>query len=374
MLNEFSLNAEMERLRNYDYFQKTDAIMEYDSEIESVKAWGSYSERIPLVSILITTYKRPGTLRGALSSAIDQKGFHDYEIVVVDNEGEDINIKTETQKLIEEFSCDKVIYYRNIQSVAGRADRAILLARTEWVCILHDDDILAENHLQVMIGEMQKNRDINYLACALQSFRDDEYQYEELHKECNTDYEVLKLKQRNYTFRFIGGWLGALIRRKNYLNMGGMSSLRSEIGDYIMAAKFAYYFGTYQCTAHSYRYRIWNNQLSSGDGKYYARLYALEHFFNCYMARKYVKLPSFLRKRLCEYMTIHKVEAIETGVRKVKVDKELFYQLSGCATVKIGGVADRLFMYYFYLHHDGIVGAFANKFQLLKNTIYRSNH
>ena len=66
---------------NYDFFLIENNFKEIE-EVKSEKIQGDTSSKLPLVSIVIPTYKRVSTLRETLDSAIRQTGNHNYEILV----------------------------------------------------------------------------------------------------------------------------------------------------------------------------------------------------------------------------------------------------------------------------------------------------
>ena len=97
---------------------------------------------MPLVSIVIPTYKRVSTLRETLDSAIRQTGNHNYEILVVDNNPERGD---ETELLMAEYvSVKNLLYFKNTANIgmAGNWSRCSELAHGEWVVLIHDDDLL----------------------------------------------------------------------------------------------------------------------------------------------------------------------------------------------------------------------------------------
>lgn len=95
-----------------------------------------------MITIVIPTYRRPELLAQALASAIDQTAPpEDYRILVVDN---DPAPDTETERLVRGMNAPNLTYVKNEKNVGGYGNwnRGFRLADTEWVCLLHDDDLL----------------------------------------------------------------------------------------------------------------------------------------------------------------------------------------------------------------------------------------
>ena len=63
-------------------------------DVPSKKILGGIRKKNPLVSIVIPTFRRPDTLKDSITSALNQKNFDDYIVIVVDNENEE-NTETE---------------------------------------------------------------------------------------------------------------------------------------------------------------------------------------------------------------------------------------------------------------------------------------
>ena len=103
---------------------------------------------MPFFSILMPTRNRASLLKAALSTAVNQD-FHDYEIVVSDNNSAD-----ETRAVTEGFagSCDKIRYVnpgRDL-SMCDNWEFVLSHAAGRYLLYLCDDDGLAPNSLSYM--------------------------------------------------------------------------------------------------------------------------------------------------------------------------------------------------------------------------------
>lgn len=95
-----------------------------------------------VLTVLIPTYQRPQFLFQALKSAQDQTVPQEtYNILVMDN---DPRSDTETQRLVERLCSPNLRYVKNKQNLGsyGNWNQGFRLAETEWICLLHDDDLL----------------------------------------------------------------------------------------------------------------------------------------------------------------------------------------------------------------------------------------
>lgn len=115
--------------------------------------------KTPYISIVIPTYNRLDLLQEAIASAVNQKDVNfDYEIIIVDNSQDEFE-HSKKQKMIEEFACDRIYYYQNEINIGGFGNwnRCIELARGNWIAMLHDDDLLKTNYLELIQNIINRN-------------------------------------------------------------------------------------------------------------------------------------------------------------------------------------------------------------------------
>lgn len=115
-------------------------------------------------SIAIPTYRRIDTLKEAIDSALCQEYKGHYEILVIENpapnpelsnasqNSKDSALNTPVSEFLKANYYGKLTYYQNAANLGlfGNFNRAISLARGQWVCILHDDDVLLPHYLRTM--------------------------------------------------------------------------------------------------------------------------------------------------------------------------------------------------------------------------------
>ena len=97
----------------------------------------------PSVSVIVPTYNRPGFLARALAS-IRAQTFQDYEIIVVNDGGEDV------RQLSELFGALYHRYSANLGLPAAR-NAGILLAKGIYIAYLDDDDLWLPEHLEKLV-------------------------------------------------------------------------------------------------------------------------------------------------------------------------------------------------------------------------------
>lgn len=117
----------------------------------------------PAVSICIPTYNYRRYLSDALDSAIAQT-FADIEIVVVDNCSDD-----GTPELVSEYCRrdHRVVFHRNAGNIGmtGNFNRAMELARGQYVKFLCADDVLAPDCVERMTEAIESDAGVALAAC-----------------------------------------------------------------------------------------------------------------------------------------------------------------------------------------------------------------
>jgi glycosyltransferase involved in cell wall biosynthesis len=104
-----------------------------------------------LISICIPAFNRPGLLRQALDSCLEQT-YADYEIVIGDDSKNDLS-----EQVVREYAAahpGKIRYQRNSPSLGQAANVNDLFARArgERLVLLHDDDMLMPTALEHLAG------------------------------------------------------------------------------------------------------------------------------------------------------------------------------------------------------------------------------
>ena len=111
-------------------FENVDSVTSV-KEIHSLRIYSGNRKKdsIPFFTIAIPTFNRASTLTETIDSALNQNGFDDYDIIVVDNNPERGD---ETEVLMNQYRTNpKVTYYKNTQNLgmAGNWNKCALLAK-----------------------------------------------------------------------------------------------------------------------------------------------------------------------------------------------------------------------------------------------------
>ncbi len=112
-----------------------------------------------LVSIVIPTYKRPGMLKRAIDSCLNQT-YSNIEILIVDDNNPDTSGRKKTEDFMQEYKSNKKVRYIKRDSNGGGClsrNTGIEAANGEYLAFLDDDDYFFENKIEKQLNFMKKN-------------------------------------------------------------------------------------------------------------------------------------------------------------------------------------------------------------------------
>lgn len=111
-----------------------------------------------IVSVIIPTYKRNRILERAIQSVLNQS-FDDFEIIVVDDNGETSEYRKLNENLMKNFqNNDKIIYLKhktNLNAAVAR-NTGISYSSSKYIAFLDDDDEFLEKKLELQINLLEK--------------------------------------------------------------------------------------------------------------------------------------------------------------------------------------------------------------------------
>lgn len=97
---------------------------------------------MPIVSVIIPTYKRNDSLKRAIESVLYQT-FNDIEVIVVDDNNENTEYRKKNEILMKRYQNNpKVVYLKHTQNKNGSAARntGIRYSKAKYIAFLDDDD------------------------------------------------------------------------------------------------------------------------------------------------------------------------------------------------------------------------------------------
>lgn len=231
-------------------------------DVESLLLLGARKEN-PDISIMIPTFKRNGFLPYTIESVLNQKTHFNYEIVVVDNNDDQNNFST--VEMLKKYP--DITYYKNSKNIGmfGNWNRCLQLAHAPWVLILHDDDTLNENYIDVMLNEALKSN-VACIGCEHNVIDENGVISEEnkgglkenikgfLEKHYHRDFYDIQLK--DFFYMHPTNIMGLLVNREKAISVGGFDDSWDPISDYIFVLNLAHQYSIKQCAQKVFNYRI----------------------------------------------------------------------------------------------------------------------
>lgn len=248
-----------------DYFLIDDRF-EKCKDVKSRLVYGDESVICnPWITVVVPTYRRPHQLKDALTSILTQHVTEfNWDVVVVDNEPDDL-CENDTERLIREINNPRILYYRNSENiwVGDNFNRCILLARGKWVVMLHDDDMLIANALNIIGALINRydlpDRPLGAIAASYIQVRynpitdkieDDIESMNRYYSNVPINYEVYQLTNNNVkALSHVGGSAptnGTTFRREAMLKIGGFNKDYGISGDLIIFYKLEQLYSVYQ--------------------------------------------------------------------------------------------------------------------------------
>lgn len=203
------------------------------------------------VTIAVPTYNRPQLLRETLQSVWAQQGFDAYELIIVDNASTPENVENVLTFL---KSVDHPVrYYLNSENVgaARNWNWCLTLARSTWVSILNDDDLLKPCFLARMMPQVEGDPEVDAIICQPEILdqRSPDVRKSEIRATVRRGL-LLAFRFRGFSrtrmtarrlfwSNIAGNSLGALYRRDVVLALGGFDPREAPNSDYVVNVRLA---------------------------------------------------------------------------------------------------------------------------------------
>ena len=121
------------------------------------------------VSVIIPTHKGSNSIKKALNSLVNQT-YKDFEVIVVDDNGEGTDEQIKTQYAIQQYEKTLDIKYcvhKSNKNGAAARNTGINRSCGEYIAFLDDDDFYLKSRLQSAVCELENNKKIDVLFCAV---------------------------------------------------------------------------------------------------------------------------------------------------------------------------------------------------------------
>lgn len=121
---------------------------------------------LPLVSVIIPTYKNRGCLDRAIDSVLTQN-YNNLEIIIVDDNTEGDAWRKETESLMGRYSDPRIIYLKHKININGAAARntGINVSQGELIAFLDDDDYFLPDKITKQVEFLDVHPEYDAVYC-----------------------------------------------------------------------------------------------------------------------------------------------------------------------------------------------------------------
>lgn len=111
-----------------------------------------------MITVITPTYKRHQYIKNAVDSVLSQT-YEDFELIVVDDNPVNSEERTLTEKVMNGITDPRVVYIQNKENLggAGSRNKAIDMAKGEYIAFLDDDDMYLPDRLKVQVEAMKEH-------------------------------------------------------------------------------------------------------------------------------------------------------------------------------------------------------------------------
>ncbi len=234
------------------------------------------------LTIIITTYNRSSLLKEAIHSLMLQKTTKGFNILITDNNSD------ENHQLSYEYIAGlekkNIRYIRNHNNwgMFGNMNQGLVLAETEYVSFLHDDDLYDENFVTEVWNLVSKNQYIDALHVGVTKIINGK-------KGTIESKENLKaLKDWQMLFEGPGAPTGLVVKRKVAVDLGGFNTTFHPTSDYCFGCMISSKSNYYKYSKTLCYYRVSENESMRAEtlklfvnNDYYLRNYILKRYHIC---------------------------------------------------------------------------------------------
>lgn len=219
----------------------------------------------PKVSVCIPVYNGSEYIAESIESILAQT-YKDFHIIVCDNCSTD-----NTEEIVRSFSDSRITYARNDKNLGlvGNANRCLELANGKYVYILHHDDVMLPENLELKVRLLDENPKVGLVHSDVLLFDQagktlDLFKF----KEAKSDYieDGKEVFQRYIMDMPVGAsfFIGAVLARRDcYLQLGGFSPMLPNTNDSEMWMRILLFYDVACVGKPLVKYRLHNMMTST---------------------------------------------------------------------------------------------------------------
>jgi len=220
-----------------------------------------YGTEKPLVTIGIPTYNRANSfLKYSLESALGQT-YSNVEIIVSDNCSTD-----NTKEFVHNYNDNRIKYYRHDPSIKPHenANHCVFNARGEYFLLLHDDDVIDKDFIEVCIRSID-GRDVGLVHTGARII-DENGKVKRARKNphgASSTYEYFIAVLQGNAVTYV---CNTLYKTKYLKLINGFQSKTYTYSDVVANIKIVYHYDRVEIEDPKASYRVHNSKWGSAVG------------------------------------------------------------------------------------------------------------
>ena len=268
-----------------DFFAYKDSIGKQDS-IELIPVF-SHSTDGSLYTISITVYQRKQFLKQCLESALHQVTTIPYEVVVID----DNPVRDdEVENMMKDYEAEpRLSYYKKSanEGLMNNMNRSIVVAKTDWVVMIHDDDWLCLDYIEKIDAYRHQYPSYSIYVPSKHTFYFDQQVNTKgtIHEKLCALKKVWGLKPLSFWGATCVTPTGSLYHREKFIQSGGFNEEFGMAADYVFFARYSSYEKILRINEKLFNYRYAENE--SLKPATIDNFRVVGHYLNLYLMNKY---------------------------------------------------------------------------------------
>ena len=235
----------------------------------------------PKVSVCIPVYNGSDYIAESIQSVLSQT-YKNFQLIVCDNCSTD-----NTEEIVRNFKDPRITYVRNSKNLGlvGNANRCVELANGEYVHILHHDDIMLPENLELKVRILDEHPEVGLVHSNVFLIDKDGKHLDLTMFDAKKDYieDGIKIFEKYIMAMPVGAlfFIGAVLARRDcYLKLRGFNPLIPNVNDSEMWMRMLLFYDV-ACVGKSLvKYRLHDMMTSTSiNDTYGLNLPGLEEHF-----------------------------------------------------------------------------------------------
>lgn len=259
------------------------------------------------LTVIITTYNRPLLLKEAIESLICQNTTCSFNILITDNNSEE-NLRL-SREYIEGLSRNNIRYIRNLENLGmfGNMNQGLVLAETEYVAFLHDDDLYDSSFVSNVWSKINSRKDIKALHVGVTKIINGKKGH------IIERGKLKKYKDWQMLFEGPGAPTGLVVKRDIAVNLGGFNIDFHPTSDYCFGCEISSTYHYYKYSKTLCYYRVSENESMKVDT---LKLFVNNDFFlRRHILNKY-SVPNVIQNTIQSYLVSDQIIVLRNNYNK----------------------------------------------------------